>query len=79
MNNEKMKFYDKKLTKKSEDINKIIWILVIFTIGFAIGCLAMHLESKQHTMELENSIGEKEIKRNNIYVRSIWKVGVTNA
>lgn len=62
MKNEKMKFYDKKLTKKSEDINKAIWIIVIFTIGFAMGCLGMHLESKQHINELENSIEEKENK-----------------
>ncbi len=62
MKNEKMKFYDKKLTKKSEEINKIIWMLVIFTIGFAMGCLGMNLESKQNIKELENIIEEKDDK-----------------
>lgn len=57
-----MKFYDKELTRKSEEINKIIWILIIFIISFLFGCFSMNLESKKHIEKLEKVIEEKQNK-----------------
>lgn len=57
-----MKFYDKELTRKSEEINKIIWILIIFIISFLLRCFSMNLESKKHIEELEKVIEEKQDK-----------------
>lgn len=63
-----MKFYDKVLTKKYEEIKNIIWIILLFLIGFIVGCFTMNFEKENTIAELQNVIEEKQKKINEQYV-----------
>ena len=63
-----MKFYDKDLTKKDQEIKKLIWILLLFVIGFIVGCFAMNMKKQNTIMELEKTIEEKQKKIDEQYV-----------
>ena len=43
-----MKFYDKKLTKVSDNIKNIIFMLIVFIIGFLAGYFITHTEKKSN-------------------------------
>lgn len=57
-----MKFYDKDLTKKDKEIKNLIWILLLFIIGFIVGCFTMNMEKQNTITELEKTIEEKQKK-----------------
>lgn len=57
-----MKFYDKDLTKKSEEIRSIIAILIIFIISFCLGCFVMELENREEINRLQNIINIQQIE-----------------
>lgn len=63
-----MKFYDKELSKKDTEIKNIIWILVLFIMGFIVGCFAMNMEKQTHIEKLEKTIEEKQNKINEQYI-----------
>ncbi len=63
-----MKFYDKDLTKKDKEIKNLIWILLLFIIGFIVGCFAMNMEKQNTIMGLEKTIEEKQKKIDEQYV-----------
>lgn len=63
-----MKFYDRDLTKKDKEIKNLIWILLLFIIGFIVGCFAMNMEKQNAIMELEKTIEEKQKKIDEQYV-----------
>ncbi len=63
-----MKFYDKDLTKKDQEIKKLIWILLLFVIGFIVGCFTMNMEKQNTITELEKTIEEKQKKIDEQYV-----------
>lgn len=63
-----MKFYDKDLTKKDKEIKNLIWILLLFIIGFVVGCFAMNMEKQSTIIELEKTIEEKQKKIDEQYV-----------
>ena len=43
-----MKFYDKKLTKVFDNIKNIIFMLIVFIIGFLAGYFVNNLEKKNN-------------------------------
>lgn len=57
-----MKFYDKDLTKKAEEIRSIIAILIIFIISFCLGCFVMELENREEINRLQNIINIQQIE-----------------
>lgn len=57
-----MKFYDKDLTKKAEEIRNIITILIIFIISFCLGSFVMILESRKEISNLQNIIDIQQIE-----------------
>lgn len=57
-----MKFYDKDLTKKYEEIRSIIAILIIFIISFCLGCFVMDLENRKEIDKLHNIIDIQQIE-----------------
>lgn len=63
-----MKFYDKDLTKKDKEIKNLIWILLLFIIGFIVGCFTMNMEKQNTITELEKTIEEKRKKIDEQYV-----------
>ena len=63
-----MKFYDKDLTKKDKEIKNLIWILLLFIIGFIVGCFTMNMENQNTIAELEKTIEEKQKKIYEQYV-----------
>lgn len=63
-----MKFYDKDLTKKDKEIKNLIWILLLFIIGFIVGCFTMNMEKQNTITELEKTIEEKQRKIDEQYV-----------
>lgn len=62
-----MKFYDRNLTKKDREIN-IIWILLIFIIGFIAGCFTIYMINQNTVAKLEETIEEKQKKINEQYI-----------
>lgn len=58
-----MKFYDKELTQRDNEIKSILWILVLFIIGFSVGCVAMDKEKQLDKEKLEEII---QLKQNTI-------------
>ena len=63
-----MKFYDRDLTKKDKEIKNLIWILLLFIIGFIVGCFTMNMEKQNTITELEKTIEEKQRKIDEQYV-----------
>lgn len=49
-----MKFYDKDLTQKEIEIKNIIWILLVFTLGFIVGYFTMNIEMQTQINNIEN-------------------------
>lgn len=64
----KMKFYDKELTKKSEEIKKWIWTLVLFTFGLIIGYFLTQMENQEYIKQLERTIEEQKTKITEQYI-----------
>lgn len=64
----KMKFYDKELVRKSEEIKKCIVLLVLFTFGLIIGYFITKIENQNYITQLENIIDEKQCKIDEQYI-----------
>lgn len=79
---EKIKLYDKELTKTSENIKNIIILFIVFTLGFVAGICGVDLQLKdknnklqeivqerqKHIEELEKKIEEEQVKLNEQFI-----------
>ena len=62
-----MKFYDKKLTKVSDNIKNIVFMLIVFIIGFLAGYFITNTEKKtndiSHPSVVQNYVENTTISR----------------
>ena len=56
------KYYDKEIYIRDEYMKSAILIMIIFILGFAVGCIATSIERKSIIIELQNNIQEKQNK-----------------
>lgn len=57
-----MKYYDKRIYKKQEEIKQITLVLIVFIVGFAIGCYAMNIDNQKIIKQQDLTIKEKEVE-----------------
>ena len=57
---EKIKLYDKELTKTSENIKNIIILFIVFTLGFVAGICGVDLQLKDKNNKLQEIVQERQ-------------------
>ena len=63
-----VKVKNKEVKIPDKEIKNLIWILLLFIIGFIVGCFAMNMEKQNTIMGLEKTIEEKQKKIDEQYV-----------
>ena len=70
-----MKIYDKEVYSHNESIKSALLVVLVFLIGYALGCITINLdlkkenkEKQEHIVELENIIEQQEVKINEQYI-----------
>lgn len=71
----KIKYYDKKIYARNENIKGGIIVIVCFLLGYITGCVAVNeelkkqnIEKQEHIVELDSLVEEQQVKINEQYV-----------
>lgn len=51
-----MKFYDKKIYVEDKKIKSALTVIIIFILGFVVGCYSMYIDRQSTIKDLQNRI-----------------------